>query len=170
VPFLDMAASTFAVGEAIEAQLAPAFAELGLALESFTVENLSLPEELQKRLDERIGMNMVGNLGDYARYQAAQSIPIAAANEGGIAGLGAGLGAGALLGQQMAQALGGAPAAPPAGVPTPPAPPSAPPPAGAPTDSAAGAAGGVATKFCMHCGKAIPRTAKFCPECGGTQE
>jgi RNA polymerase subunit RPABC4/transcription elongation factor Spt4 len=31
-------------------------------------------------------------------------------------------------------------------------------------------AGGVATKFCMHCGKGIPRTAKFCPECGGTQE
>jgi membrane protease subunit (stomatin/prohibitin family) len=163
VPFLDMAANTFAVGEAIARELAPSFGALGLALESFTVENLSLPDELQKRLDERIGMNMVGNLGDYARFQAAQAIPIAAANEGsGAAGLGAGLGAGAVIGQQMAQALGGAmgaPAAAPVGVPTPPAPPAAPPgPVGA------------ETKFCLHCGKPAPRTAKFCPECGGAQE
>jgi membrane protease subunit (stomatin/prohibitin family) len=180
VPFLDMAANTFEVGRAIEAQLAPAFTELGLALESFTVENLSLPEELQKRLDERIGMNMVGNLGDYARFQAAQAIPIAAANEGGVAGLGAGLGAGAIIGQQMAQAMGGAgggsphgtppshphtPPATPPGIPTPPAPPLSPEQA-----AAAGLTGSAATKFCMHCGKPIPRGAKFCPECGGTQE
>jgi membrane protease subunit (stomatin/prohibitin family) len=26
-----------------------------------------------------------------------------------------------------------------------------------------------ATKFCVACGKAIPRSAKFCPECGGAQ-
>jgi membrane protease subunit (stomatin/prohibitin family) len=183
VPFLDMAASTFEVGRAIEAQLAPAFRELGLSLESFTVENLSLPEELQKRLDERIGMNMVGNLGDYARFQAAQAIPIAAANEGGgAAGLGAGLGAGAVIGQQMAQALGGGGSAPPpptapAGVPTPPA---GPPAAagmtpGAPADTPGASASpslapSTETKFCMHCGKSIPRAAKFCPECGGSQQ
>jgi membrane protease subunit (stomatin/prohibitin family) len=168
VPFLDMAANTFAVGEAIERELAPAFAELGLALESFTVENLSLPEELQKRLDERIGMNMVGDLGDYARYNAAQSIPIAAANEGGgAAGLGAGLGAGALIGQQMAQALTPPPPAPPAVPPAPVPPAPVPPPV---PGGAAGAPDVTVTKFCMHCGKAIPRTAKFCPECGGTQE
>ena len=111
VPFLDMAANTVAVGEAIAARLRPAFAEMGLELTTFTAENLSLPDELQQRLDERIGMNMVGNLGDYARFQAAQSIPIAAANEGGIAGLGAGLGAGAMVGQAMAQAMNPPPAA-----------------------------------------------------------
>ena len=41
----------------------PSFTELGLTLDSFVVENLSLPEELQKRLDERIGMNMIGDMG-----------------------------------------------------------------------------------------------------------
>jgi len=157
VPFLDMAANTAATGEAVAARLRPAFEELGLSLDSFTVENLSLPDELQKRLDERIGMNMVGNLGDYARFQAAQSIPIAAANEGGVAGLGASLGAGAIIGQSMAQAMSpGAPQAPNA----PPASPQAPP---------TGAAG-ADMKFCLHCGKQITRAAKFCPECGGKQE
>jgi membrane protease subunit (stomatin/prohibitin family) len=163
VPFLDMAASTTNVGTAVAERLRPAFAELGVKLESFTVENLSLPEELQRRLDERIGMNMVGNLGDYTRFQAAQSIPIAAANEGagGAAGLGAGLGAGAIIGQSMAQAMsGGAPnAGPPSG--------GGAPNAGAPNASAPNAGD---TKFCLHCGKPIARAAKFCPECGGKQE
>jgi membrane protease subunit (stomatin/prohibitin family) len=175
VPFLDMAASTAGVGAAIAERLRPAFEELGVALDSFTVENLSLPEELQKRLDERIGMNMVGNLGDYARFQAAQAIPIAAANEGGggAAGLGAGLGAGAAIGQAMAQALNpaassasSAPAAPPPGAPTTPA--------STPSEGSATPAGtravGADVKFCMHCGKQISRAAKFCPECGGKQE
>jgi membrane protease subunit (stomatin/prohibitin family) len=63
VPFLDMAANQVELGQKIAAQLAPAFAELGLALDTFVVQNLSLPEELQKRLNERIGMNMVGDMG-----------------------------------------------------------------------------------------------------------
>ena len=168
VPFLDMAASTATVGSAIAERLRPAFEELGLALDSFTVENLSLPEELQQRLDERIGMNMVGNLGDYARFQAAQAIPIAAANEGGVAGRGASLGAGAVIGQTMAQAMNpGAPQPPNAPPQAPNAPPQAPnaPPQAPPTGAA-----GADLKFCLHCGKQISRAAKFCPECGGKQE
>jgi len=44
----------------------------------------------------------------YTRYQTANAIPLAAQNEGGVAGLGMGLGAGVSLGQVMGQALGGA--------------------------------------------------------------
>ena len=142
VPFLDMAANTWELGKQMQGLLDPTFEELGLALDSFVVENISLPDELQKRLDERIGMNMVGNLDQYTKFQVAQSIPIAAANAGGTAGLGAGLGAGIGMGQAMANALTpAAPAqAPPAPTPAPtlaptPAPtPAAPP----PTDSAKG--------------------------------
>jgi membrane protease subunit (stomatin/prohibitin family) len=153
VPFLDMAANQVELGERIAEHVKPYFAELGLALENFVVENLSLPEELQKRLDERIGMNMVGDLRQYTQFQAAQALPIAAANEGGgAAGMGVGLGAGFAMAQQMTQAMN---------------PPAASAPAGAPAPAAPAAAG--ATKFCLECGKSIPRSAKFCPECGGAQ-
>jgi len=66
VPFLDMAANQVALSEKIAAQLKPAFTDLGLSLDSFVVENLSLPDELQKVLDQRISMNMVGDMGVHA--------------------------------------------------------------------------------------------------------
>ena len=87
------------------AALQPVFADLGLLLDSFVVENISLPEELQKLLDQRIGMNMIGDMGRYTQFQVAQSMPIAAANEGGgAAGAGVGLGAGLPMAQQMMNA------------------------------------------------------------------
>jgi membrane protease subunit (stomatin/prohibitin family) len=156
VPFLDMAANQGELAKQIAASVAPSFEQLGLKLESFTVENLSLPDELQKRLDERISMNMIGDMRTYTQFQAAQSIPIAAANPGGIAGIGAGLGAGLGLGGAIADAMRGANSAPAA-----PAPAAA---SAAPADAPTGA-----TKFCLHCGKAIPSVSKFCPECGGAQ-
>ena len=126
VPFLDMAGNTPAVGESMRAILAPTFAEMGLALDSFMVENVSLPEELQKALDQRIQMNMVGNLDQYMKFQVAQSVSIAAANSGGggIAGLGAGMAAGMGIGNAMGNAMGNAltPAAPAPAPPAPPAP------------------------------------------------
>src|SRR5277367_57315 len=106
VSFLDMAANQVALSEKIVGQLKPGFTEFGLSLDSFVVENLSLPDELQKVLDQRISMNMVGDMGRYTQYQVAQSIPIAAANEGGgAAGIGAGLGAGVAMGQAMMDAV-----------------------------------------------------------------
>src|SRR5579863_802197 len=126
VPFLDMAANQTELGNKIGEGLKPMFADLGLALDTFVVENLSLPEELQKLLDTRIGMNMLGDMGKYTQFQVANSLPIAAANEGGIAGIGAGLGAGFTMAQTMAQAMTNAVKP---GEQPPPAPPSAAPPA-----------------------------------------
>lgn len=166
VPFLDMAASQQELGEKITANLKPAFADFGLSLESFVVENISLPDELQKMLDQRISMNMLGDMGKYTQFQVAQSIPVAAANEGGGGvGVGVGLGAGLGLGQAFGQAVTNAVRPPEPG-----APPSSPAPAG-PTGAGpvAPAAPAAATKFCVNCGKPIPKTAKFCPECGGAQ-
>ncbi len=106
VPFLDMAASQSGLAEAIAGRVQPQFKELGLTLTTLIIENLSLPDELQKRLDELIGMSIVGDLGRYAKFQVAQSIPTAAANPGGgSASVGAGLGAGIAMGQSMMDAL-----------------------------------------------------------------
>ena len=113
VNFLDMASHQAQLGQNMLAAMRPVFADLGLLLDNFTVENISLPEELQKILDQRISMNMIGDMGRYTQFQVAQSMPIAAANEGGgLAGAGVGLGAGMLMAQQMMNA-----ARPPAGGP-----------------------------------------------------
>jgi membrane protease subunit (stomatin/prohibitin family) len=154
ISFLDLAAAQQQLAQSMHTTLTPVFADLGLQLDTFVVENVSLPEELQKLLDQRIGMNMVGDMNRYTQFQVAQSMPIAAANEGGTAGLGVGLGAGLTMAQQMMNTM--RPTAPP----TPETPPAAPP---APTP-------GGATKFCINCGKAIPKGAHFCSECGGAQQ
>ena len=157
VPFLDMAANQAALGEKIKEQMTPAFAEYGLELDTFVVENLSLPEELQKVLDQRISMNMVGDMGRYTQYQVAQSIPIAAGNEGGGGvGVGAGLGAGVAIGQAMMEAVKkGTAGAQESGA--------------APAAAAPTAVASAETKFCQECGKSIPKSSKFCPECGKPQ-
>jgi membrane protease subunit (stomatin/prohibitin family) len=155
VPFLDMAANQAALGLKIFETVKPSFAELGLSLENFVVENISLPEELQTLLDQRIGMNMIGDMSKYTQFQVAQSMPIAAGNEGGgAAGIGVGLGAGLTMANSMMNAMkpgAATPAEPPPAAPAP-APGTAP-----------------ETKFCTNCGNKIPRGSKFCPECGTAQ-
>jgi len=164
IPFLDMIANQVELGGQILTALQPSFNDLGLHLDTFVVRELSLPEELQKRLDERISMNMIGDMGRYTQFQVAQSIPIAAANEGGIAGIGAGLSAGYGMAQAMTGAMQQAYQQPqPQQAP----PPAAPPPAAVPVAAPAGPQG--ETKFCFNCGSKILRAAKFCGECGSPQ-
>lgn len=110
VPFLDLAANQIEFANALAAQLKPEFAKIGIQLETITVQNVSLPEELQKVLDQKIGMGMVGNdMGKFMQYQTAQAIPKFAEGSGngggGIAGDAMGLGAGVALGQVLAQNL-----------------------------------------------------------------
>ena len=110
IPFLDLAANQIEFAKALSAELSPAFAAIGLKLEGLTVQSVSLPEELQKILDQKIGMGMVGNdMGKFMQYQTAQAIPKLAegvgAGGGGIAGDAMGLGAGMAMGQVLAQNL-----------------------------------------------------------------
>ena len=109
VPFLDLAANQIEFARQLQEATAPEFAKLGLALASVTVQNVSLPEELQKVMDQKIGMGMVGNdMGKFMQYQTAQAIPKfaeGAAGGGGVVGDAMGLGAGVALGQVMAQQL-----------------------------------------------------------------
>jgi membrane protease subunit (stomatin/prohibitin family) len=109
VAFLDLAASQLSFAQALTKQLAPEFDKIGLKLEGMTVQSVSLPEDLQKVLDQKIGMGMVGgDMGKFMQYQTAQAIPKfaeGAGHGGGIAGDAMGLGAGVALGQVLAQNL-----------------------------------------------------------------
>ena len=145
ISFLDMAANQAALGKKIEEEMKPTFAALGLELSSFVVENISLPEELQKVMDQRIGVGMAGDLGKFTQFQAAEALSAAAANSGGAAGMGVGLGAGVAMGQTMMAAM----------------------------KHSAGDEAPVAhagnKKFCVDCGQPVPDGAKFCPACGREQ-
>ena len=106
VPFIDMAGNQEEFGKALKAKLDPMFQQYGLALDSLNVQNISLSEELQAMLDKRIGVNMMGGMQAYTQFQTAEAIPLAAQNEGGLAGLGAGVGVGFGVGQQVAASMG----------------------------------------------------------------
>ncbi len=126
VPFLDMAANQTLMAQQVKGDLAKAFEKYGVGLDEFNVASVSLPEELQAALDERISAGMKGGLSadkmsGFTKFQVASSIPLAAQNEGGLAGLGAGLASGVAFGQVMAQGLTGAAAPQPAATPAAPA-------------------------------------------------
>ncbi|WIT11484.1 SPFH domain-containing protein [Paucibacter sediminis] len=115
IPFLDLAANQIEFAKQLQTATAPEFEKLGLKLELVTLQSVSLPDELQKILDQKIGMGMIGgqNMGQFMQYQTAQAIPklaegVAGGGAGGggsIAGDAMGLGAGLALGQTMASQL-----------------------------------------------------------------
>ncbi len=148
IPALDLAANYDELGTYTMNAINPKLAQLGLTLCSFVIENISLPEEVEKSMDKRTSMGVLGNLDQYAKYQAAEAMREAANNNnGGMAGMGVGMGAGAAMGQMFAQSFA-QPAAP---------------------AQAAPAAAPAATAVCTACGASIPAGSKFCPECGAKQ-
>ena len=144
IPALDLAANYSELGEYVKQAMNPKLAALGLTLCDFVVENISLPEEVEKTMDKRTSMGVLGDLNRYTQYQAAEAMRDAAQQPGGMAGAGVGMGAGVAMGQIFAQAMqGGSQAAPQATQP-------------------AQTAGG----FCPECGAKVAPGAKFCSSCG----
>ena len=148
IPALDLASKYDELSRRALETLAPRVEGLGLALCGFVIENISLPEEVEKAIDRRTSMGVAGDLNRYAQFQAAEAMREAAANPGGMAGMGVGMGAGAAMGQMFAQSLGGGAGG--AG--------------GAAGVAVAGAAAGGAV--CAGCGAALPAGSRFCPACG----
>jgi len=108
--FVDLAADQAALSQRLLAAVAPAFGQWGLKCCSFFVESLSLPEAVQEHLDKASSMRVVGDVDQYVRFQTAEAIDTAAAQSGGVAGIGAGAAAGMAIGQSMAGGMA-APAA-----------------------------------------------------------
>ena len=168
LPALDLAANYDEIGDYALKTINPRIEKLGLTLASFVIENISLPEEVEKTMDKRTSMGVLGDMNRYTQYQAAEAMREAANNPGGMAGAGVGMGAGVAMGQAFAQAMQATqqPAAP--------------------VQQSAGAwtctCGATATgKFCPECGAKKPEakpaegwtcacgavnTGKFCSECG----
>ena len=156
IPALDLAANYDELSQYALNAVGPRLEPLGLKLESLVIENISLPDEVEKAMDRRTSMGVVGDLNQYTQYQAAEAMRESANNPAGMAGLGASLGVGAMMAQTMQGALNPNAAQQQQAQPVP-VPVAAP--AGDPAE----------TKFCSECGSRISRTAKFCPECGAKQ-
>lgn len=171
IPALDLAARYDELSRRALDTLAPRVAGLGLELCGFVIENISLPEEVEKAIDRRTSMGVAGDLNRYAQFQAAEAMREAASNPGGMAGMGVGMGAGAAVGQMFAQSLNGAAAGVAGGAGG----------AAGVAGAAAGAAGGAgaagagaaagaavsgAAGVCAGCGAALPAGSRFCPACG----
>jgi hypothetical protein len=91
--------------------------EYGLEVPQLNIVNVSLPPEVEKAIDTRSSMGVIGDMQRYTQYQVASSMPLAASNAGGgLAQAGFGMGLGAAAGATLAQTM----AAPAAGVPPPP--------------------------------------------------
>ena len=107
VPFLDMAANQSLMAAQVKGAIEVAFANYGLHLDLFNVTSINLPEDLQEALDKRIAMGMAGDLNKYTQFQVANAVPLAAQNEGGMAGVGASLSAGRCTGPGDGGRIGG---------------------------------------------------------------
>jgi membrane protease subunit (stomatin/prohibitin family) len=116
---LDIAGNQDKIAKVAMEGIAPDLAQMGLALPAFYIENVSLPPEVEQALDTRTKMGVLGDLNQFTKYQAATAIPEAAANPGGMGGVGAQLAAGLAVGGQMANALGAGMASQPSPPPLP---------------------------------------------------
>ena len=147
---LDLAANYKEFGQAIVECAQPQFEKVGLKITNCVIENLSLPEDVEKALDERTKLGVLEDkMGTYTQMKAADAMGDAAKNPSGgnMAGLGIGLGAGSAIGNLFANSLNT----------------SNPPKAeNKPKESA--------TVKCSNCGHDIPAGAKFCSNCGAKQE
>jgi membrane protease subunit (stomatin/prohibitin family) len=103
IPVLDLAANYDELSQFIKAKVNPEFLEYGLEVTKFLVENISLPPEVEQALDKRSSMGILGNLSQYAQFQAANAMEAAAKNPGSEASSGMGLGMGFAMAQQMGQ-------------------------------------------------------------------
>ncbi len=150
VPFLDYAANLNEFSGALLPVMSDEFGSFGLKLEKFFIQNISLPPEVEKVLDQRAGMAAIGgDMDHYTKFQIANAIPKAAegGGDGGLAGAGMGAGIGMAIGNAIAGSLSGGSAQ-----------------ANQNTDQSRG--GHTIMIRCPECKSLSEETAKFCSSCG----
>lgn len=143
VSALDLACNLTEFNEVVKVNLSEKFSELGLKLTNLVIENISFPEEVEKALDTRSSMGILGDKMDtFVKYQTANAMRDAANNpNGGLANAGVGVGAGFAMSNMMKESL----------------------------SQNIEPAKTVQKKHCTNCGAEMKKSAKFCPECGEKQ-
>jgi membrane protease subunit (stomatin/prohibitin family) len=88
------------------------FDGLGLSLHDFYINSISVPDEVQKIIDQRSGMSAIGNMDEFMKYKVALSLENASQNQagtgeamGGGLGAGMGLGMGFMMPQMIQQSM-----------------------------------------------------------------
>lgn len=108
IPVIDLESKVFTLGEMLKERIIPAFEGFGIALTEVQVQDIGLPEEVERAIDKSGAMKVIGNMQMYTQYETASSINDAANNPGGLAAAGVGIGMGFGMGGQMGNAMGGA--------------------------------------------------------------
>jgi membrane protease subunit (stomatin/prohibitin family) len=102
----DIPASMDQLNNMMRVELLTDFDGLGLSMHDLYVQAISLPDEVQQKIDTKSGMNVLGNLDQYMKLKIADSLGDAAKSGGGMGdglGLGAGLGMGMALPNMIQQ-------------------------------------------------------------------
>ena len=107
IPVIDLESKVVTLGEMLKERIAPAFEGFGIALTEVQVQDVGLPEEVERAIDKAGAMRAIGNMQTYTQYETANAIKDAANNPGGLAAAGVGVGMGLGMGGQMAGAMGG---------------------------------------------------------------
>ncbi|GAB3242205.1 SPFH domain-containing protein [Chitinimonas naiadis] len=100
VPVIDLEGKVTLVGDKIRERIAADFTAMGLELCEIQVQDIGLPEEVEKAIDQQGAMRAIGNMQQFGQYQAAQAMRDAAQNPG-MAGSMMGIGVGGMLNQNM---------------------------------------------------------------------
>ncbi|RYC52515.1 SPFH domain-containing protein [Flagellimonas olearia] len=106
LPIELYAANTTELSDTCREVMSPEFESVGISLEKFYIENVSMPEDLKKEIFEYSRIDKL-DLDKLTKFKTAKAIEAAAQNEGGTAGAGMGMGMGFVLAQQMGGMMGG---------------------------------------------------------------
>ncbi len=134
----DLPSNLTTIEQAVLAMAPDNFQQYGIEINKIQQLNISLPDEVQKAVDTRSEMSVLGV--NYMQYQAGQAMVDAAKNTSGVAGIGAGLGVGIGAGAGMGYAFSGQMS-------------------NMMQQQSAG-------KNCPKCGSVVPANTSFCPNCG----
>jgi membrane protease subunit (stomatin/prohibitin family) len=145
IPVLDMASNQMELGEILKTKLESFFKGIGLVLTDFNLENLSLPPELEKAMDQAAAAGMRRRNLDVELQLAQADAMREAAKNPGMAGAGMGMGIGMAFGNQMMNNINN-------------------------NQNVAQTQNVAPTSKCNKCGASIPANSKFCPECGNKTE